>query len=63
MQGRGVQSLVWEDPTCHGADKPVSHDCWARALEPMLLNDTPAATFASSLWSLTGSPLHTREFH
>ena len=26
MQGTSVQSLVWEDPTCHGAIKPVLHN-------------------------------------
>ena len=26
MQGTRVQALVWEDPTCHGATKPVSHN-------------------------------------
>ena len=26
MQGTRVQSLVWEDPTCCGAAKPVSHN-------------------------------------
>ena len=31
MQGTGVQALVQEDPTCHGATKPVH-------LEPMLHN-------------------------
>ena len=25
MQGTRVQALVWEDPTCHGVTKPVSH--------------------------------------
>ena len=25
MQGTRVRALVWEDPTCHGAMKPVSH--------------------------------------
>ena len=25
MQGTRVRSLVWEDPTCHGATRPVSH--------------------------------------
>ena len=29
-----VRSLVREDPTCHGATKPVSHNSWACALEP-----------------------------
>ena len=26
MQGTRVQALVWEDPTCRGATKPVSHN-------------------------------------
>ena len=25
MQGTRVQSLVWEDPTCHGATKTMRH--------------------------------------
>ena len=25
MQGTRVQALVWEDPTCRGATKPVRH--------------------------------------
>ena len=33
-QGTWVQALVWEDPTCRGATKPVRHNYWARALEP-----------------------------
>ena len=28
-----IQSLVWEDPTCRGATKPVHHNYGARALE------------------------------
>ena len=31
MQGTRVRALVWEDPTCHGATEPVSHNCWACA--------------------------------
>ena len=31
MQGTRVRALVWEDPTCHGATKPMSHNCWACA--------------------------------
>ena len=34
MQGTRVQALVREDPTCHGATKPVRHNYWACALEP-----------------------------
>ena len=26
MQGTWVRAPVWEDPTCHGATKPVSHN-------------------------------------
>ena len=38
MQGTRVQSLVWEDPTCRGATKPVCHNDWACALEPASRN-------------------------
>ena len=31
MQGTRVQALVWEDPTCSGATRPVSHNYWACA--------------------------------
>ena len=34
MQVTWVQSLLWEDPTCCGATKPMSHNYWAHALEP-----------------------------
>ena len=27
MQGTRVRALVWEDPTCHGAAGPMSHNC------------------------------------
>ena len=40
MQGTRVQALVWEDPTCRGATKPVRHNYWARV--PPLLS--PCAT-------------------
>ena len=26
MRGTRVRALVWEDPTCHGATGPVSHN-------------------------------------
>ena len=39
MQGTWVQCLVREDPTCHGATKPVHHNYWRpRALEPAFRN-------------------------
>ena len=34
VQGTWVQSLVWENPTCSGANKPVHHNYWACALVP-----------------------------
>ena len=34
MQGKRVRALVWEDPTCRGATKPMCHNYWACALEP-----------------------------
>ena len=40
MQGTRVQALVWEDPTCCGATKPVRHNYWApvpQLLKPALL--------------------------
>ena len=27
MQGTWVRALVWEDPTCRGATRPMSHNC------------------------------------
>ena len=38
MQGTRVRSLVWEDPTCRRATKPVHHNYWACGLEPMCHN-------------------------
>ena len=29
MQGTWVRALVWKDPTCRGATRPMSHNCWA----------------------------------
>ena len=34
VQETQVPSLVWEDPTCHGAMKSVRPSYWACALEP-----------------------------
>ena len=33
MQGTRVRALVWEDPTCHGATRPVSHSYGACAAQ------------------------------
>ena len=34
MQGKRDRALVWEDPTCRGATKPVRHNYWACASGP-----------------------------
>ena len=34
MQETQVRSLVWEDPTCHGASKPVPHHSMACGILP-----------------------------
>ena len=36
--GTRVRALVQEDPTCHGATKPVLHNYSACALEPVSHN-------------------------
>ena len=38
MQGTRVQDLVWEDPTCRWATKPVHRKYWACSLGPESLN-------------------------
>ena len=60
MQETRVRALVQEDPTCHGATKPMYHNYWARALEspsrnywahvPQLLSPRAATTEAHMLW-------------
>ena len=40
MQGTGLRSLVWEDPTCLWATKSIGHNYCASTLEPMLCNQT-----------------------
>ena len=35
MQRTRVRALVREDSACHGATKPVRHNYWACALQPM----------------------------
>ena len=38
MLGAQVQSWVWKDPICHEAKKPVCHNHWDSALEPLSCN-------------------------
>ena len=49
MQGTRVQALVWEDPTCCRATKPVHHNYWACAL-------SPRATTTEPVWHNYWSP-------
>ena len=44
MQGTQALSLVREDPTCHGATKPVRHNYWAHV--PQLLSPRATTTGA-----------------
>ena len=53
MQGTWVRALVWEDPTCHGAAKPVRHNYWAWALEPMSHNYWGHVPQQLSPWATT----------
>ena len=48
-RGTPVQSLVWEDSTCHGAAKTPHHDSWAGAPEPATANAEPVCCGS---WSL-----------
>ena len=52
MQETGVPFLIQEDPTCWGATKPVCHNYWAQALEPVLCNK-------GSHWN--EKPMHCKE--
>ena len=38
MQGTWVWSLIWEDPTCCRTTKPISHNHWACAYDPVSRN-------------------------
>ena len=38
MQRTRVRALVWEDPTCRGAARPVSQTTETARLEPVLRN-------------------------
>ena len=51
VQGTWVQSLVGEDPTCHGATKPMCHNYFS-------CSATREATAMRSLCTTTKSSLH-----
>ena len=43
------QSLVWEDPTCSGATKPISHNHWSPCAKRACSTERKAATVRSPL--------------
>ena len=57
MQGTRVWALLWEDPACRGATKPMCHNYWAHVpqllkparLEPVLCNKKPLQWEARAL--------------
>ena len=59
MEGTWVWALVWEDPTCRGATKPVSCNYWAWALQS--LGSTWATTAARSLRTAMKSSPHSSQ--
>ena len=57
MRGTRVWSLVWEDPTCCSATKPVCHSYWCPcALEPVHEKPVPWEARAPQLESSPLSP-------
>ena len=58
MQGTQVRSLVWEDPTCHEASKPMYRNHWARALESMLHNKRNHRNEKPAHHNSRGAPVH-----
>ena len=49
MQRTRVRSLVQEDPTCHGATKPMRHNYWAHV--PQLLNPQALGPVCRNYWA------------
>ena len=47
--GDMVQSLIWEDPICRGATKPMSPNYWACAQEPRSHSDWSLCTLEPAL--------------
>ena len=51
--GECVWSLIWEDPACLGATKPICHSYWAYALEPRSCNYWSPTTLEPMLCNKT----------
>ena len=59
MQGTWVRALVREDPTCHGATKPVRHNYWAHV--PQLLKPVHLEPVLHNKRSHRSKPMHRNE--
>ena len=51
IQGPLVQSLVWKNSTCCRATKPVCHNSWAQALDPLNHNHWNPCAVEPMLWN------------
>ena len=67
MQGTWVQSLVWEDPICHGATKPLCHNYWSphawslcSTPREVYCNDNPALQWRIIPLTITRENPHTK---
>ena len=56
MQETWLRSLIREDSTCPGAIKPVPHNYWACALEPVLCNKRSHYTVRSLSMAMKSNP-------
>ena len=65
VQETWVGSLIQENPMCHGAAKPMHHDYWACALEPMSRNYWSLLTLEAMLHNRRSyqneKPMHCNE--
>ena len=57
MQGTQARALVREDPICRGANKPMRHNYWACALEPVRLE----SMLCNKRSHRTEKPVHCKE--
>ena len=62
-QGTQVRPLVQEDPTCRRVIKPVRHNYWACALEPVRVPQTAEARAPRACAPQQEKPPHERPPH
>ena len=56
MQGTRVRALVWEDPTCHGATKPMRHNHWSPRVQSPCSATREATAMRSLHTAMKSSP-------